>query len=152
MKRENLKKLVSENVKKIMDNPDFNNMDLDSTRLAIRTNILLDSIPVLTGLDKMVDTEMVKYLTEHGAVSEHALIWASIRGHLDIVKYLSLHEADIHALDDLALAKASENGHLDVVKYLIERGANIHARDDYALKRGRKKVVNYLENYLKNLQ
>ena len=47
-----------------------------------------------------------------------ALIWASMKGKLPVVKYLVEHGADINARDNSALRLASENGHSEVVKYL----------------------------------
>lgn len=54
-----------------------------------------------------------------------ALVTASGKNHLPIVRYLIRHGADIHHNDDEALRIASENGHLEIVKYLLKKGANI---------------------------
>jgi ankyrin repeat protein len=50
---------------------------------------------------------------------------AALNGHLEIVKYLVEHGADIHIWEDEALRVASFNGHLEVVKYLLLQGADI---------------------------
>ena len=52
-----------------------------------------------------------------GVDANNALCWASEDGHLDIVKYLVEHGANIHFNN--ALSWALEYGHLDVVKYLV---------------------------------
>ena len=82
--------------------------------------------------------DVVKYLVDHGANvnadDDEALIWASKNGHLDVVEYLVDNGANVNAEDDYALRLASENGHTDIVKYLVDHGANIHTRDDEALR------------------
>ncbi len=78
--------------------------------------------------------DVVKYLVENGAGKINgALVEASSRGELDVVKYLVENGADIHASNDAALRWASEEGQNEVVKYLVENGADIHARNDEAL-------------------
>ncbi len=82
--------------------------------------------------------EVVKYLIEKGANihadNDGALGWASLKGHLDVGRYLVEHGANVHARDDWALRWASRYGHLEVVRYLVEHGADVHADDDYALR------------------
>ena len=79
------------------------------------------------------------------------LQYASIYGHLDIVKYLVEHGSNIHANNDYALRWASYNGYLDVVKYLVEHGANIHAKNDEALRDADERNHFNVFNYLKSL-
>ena len=43
-----------------------------------------------------------------------------MRGHIEVVKYLVEHGADIHAVNEQALRLAKENGHIEIVKYLNE--------------------------------
>ena len=62
------------------------------------------------------------------------LIWASVNGHLEVVKYLVYLGTNIRAKDDYVVRWASKNGRLEVVKHLVSLGANIRARDDYAVK------------------
>jgi ankyrin repeat protein len=64
-----------------------------------------------------------------GVDANNALCWASEDGHLDIVKYLVEHGANIHASNDGLLCLASYHRHLDIVKYLVDQGANIHANN-----------------------
>ena len=59
---------------------------------------------------------------------------AAYNGHLEIVKFLVEHKADIHVNDDLALSYAARKGHLEVVQYLVNQGADIHAKNEWALK------------------
>lgn len=42
---------------------------------------------------------------------------------------------DLHFQDDLALRYAVDRGHVDIVKYLVEHGANILAQNGYCLAR-----------------
>ena len=113
---------------------------------------------------KTGESDIVKYAIDKEGIRymyETALTWASVYGHLQIVKYLVEHGADIHAFDDNVLIAASTNGRYDVVKYLVEKGANIHAKDDAALKSavkyGQLPVIKYLlehsvdREYLKNI-
>ena len=54
-----------------------------------------------------------------------ALNWASAKGHLDVVRLLLEHGADVHARDNYALRWASDNGHLNVVSLLKQYGAKL---------------------------
>lgn len=56
---------------------------------------------------------------------------ACFDGHLDIVKYLTYHSANIHIANkynNTCLMIAAYKGHLDVVAFLLERGANPNER------------------------
>ena len=55
---------------------------------------------------------------------DYAIIWASARGRLRVVKYLALVGADCTADDNCAIRWASRNGHLEVVKYLVSIGVH----------------------------
>ena len=81
---------------------------------------------------------------------DYALRCAADNGHLDVVKYLVEHGADIHAKDDFALFCAVDSGHTDIVKYLAKHGADVHACNDYvadiAAENGHTDVVNYLKS------
>ena len=53
-------------------------------------------------------------------------------GHLEVVKFLIEHGADVHVFNDWALACAAKNGHLEVVKCLenqVKKIANINDTD-----------------------
>ena len=60
-----------------------------------------------------------------------ALIWASIRGHLDVFnRLLDCKEIDVNLQDkygDTALMNASQNGHLDVVNRLLDYNSKNNA-------------------------
>lgn len=66
-----------------------------------------------------------------------ALAIASQDGHLDVVRYLLDHGADVNAhskgkvTDRTALmAAASNDGHPEIVRLLVERGANVNTRGE----------------------
>ena len=83
-----------------------------------------------------------------------ALIYASVNGRLEVVKYLVSQGANIDGKDNddwTALIWASQNGRLEVVKYLASQGAKINAKDDddwtalmRASQNGHLEVVEYL--------
>merc|ERR1712070_877439 len=54
------------------------------------------------------------------------LIWASFKGHVDVVKVLLKHEVDLNQLDNMnrtALQFAKSEGHDEIVKLLEEEPA-----------------------------
>lgn len=82
------------------------------------------------------DTELMKFSLKNGADvnlqdkdGDTALIWASIRGNLDVFRTLIENKADVNAKDKsdrTVLIWASSN---DVVKTLIDNGADVNAKD-----------------------
>lgn len=82
------------------------------------------------------DLKMVIKFISHGAHIDQskALIIASEKGYLNIVKFLIDRGANVNVENGLPLIRSSKNGHFNVVKFLIEKGANIHARDGEAYK------------------
>jgi serine/threonine protein kinase/ankyrin repeat protein len=92
--------------------------------------------------------QLVRLLVKHGAdVNAHdeggctALMWATDRGHVDIVRYLAEEGgADVDAQDEnrqTALVHAVQREHLEIVRCLVqEYGADANVRD----KRGRTAV------------
>ncbi|MDV7104871.1 ankyrin repeat domain-containing protein [Vibrio sp. TH_r3] len=57
-----------------------------------------------------------------------ALMWAANKGHIDIVKLLIEHGADVNSKNrwnGTALSQAAMNGHLNIVKLLIEHDSHI---------------------------
>lgn len=85
-----------------------------------------------------------------------ALMHASIKGYLNIVKILIENGADINMKTNTnALIAAAGFGYLDIVKYLVDHGADVNSELDNgetASKRastfGETEVVNYLNKYL----
>ena len=63
--------------------------------------------------------ELLQYLIENNFITnDKALKYASGNGHLEVVKYLVDHGANVNAEDDEALRYASKNGHKDIVTFL----------------------------------
>ena len=70
---------------------------------------------------------------EEGA-GETPLMFACQGGHLDIVKLLIEHGANVNTLDfdgDTALAHAARKGENKIVKFLIDAGADVNVRNRY---------------------
>ena len=68
--------------------------------------------------------DLTKYKDNGGYYALHE---AALKGHLEIVKLLTDHGAQVNVRaenGDTPLHDASENGHLSVVKFLLERGAD----------------------------
>ena len=80
---------------------------------------------------------------------DRPLIYASMNGQLELVKYLIKEQgANIILDENKALRTASCYGHLEIVKYLIENGADVHSFNDQALRYasgyGHLEIVKYL--------
>ena len=73
-------------------------------------------------------------LIQHGAdvhvEDDHALLVASLGGHVDVVALLIQHGANVNPQTESALQHASLNGHTDVVALLIQHGATTLAEVD----------------------
>lgn len=65
--------------------------------------------------------------TDH--CGESALIKASLKGYLEIVKYLISKGADMNLGNYTALIWASIEGHLEIVKVLVEAGADLNIKE-----------------------
>jgi ankyrin repeat protein len=83
-----------------------------------------------------------------------ALHWASLSGHMEIVKALVSQGADPSALDNCgrtALHLAATRGHVDVVELLLAANCDIHAVDDFghtALERATTKGHTQISNMI----
>lgn len=75
-----------------------------------------------------------------------ALMLAAQSGHLSIVEYLAIHDADINAKPKFPgispLSAAVRNDRMEVAEYLIRHGAKIAAKDDYG-----KQALHYAAEY-----
>ena len=78
--------------------------------------------------------DMVKLLIENGAIIDYsnytnqtALICACTMGHLEIVKYLFIHNPTV--LLDRAFYISAYNGHLDICKLFVERATHVGGGD-----------------------
>lgn len=81
-------------------------------------------------------TTVLNLMLEREAVQElrdRALLSASLKGDLAVVKVLLDLGANVHATDNAALIAAADEGHVDVVRALLDSGADIHANHDSAL-------------------
>jgi len=96
--------------------------------------------------------DAVKWLVAHGmdvtAENNYALKRASGNGHLEVVKYLIANGADVRANDNYALIRSIENGHLEVVKWLVSQGADVTANNNYALKRATRNEHTEIVNWI----
>ncbi|KAH9955976.1 ankyrin repeat-containing domain protein [Lactifluus volemus] len=82
---------------------------------------------------------------------------ASLSGHLEVVRLLLDHGADVNATKQdhrRSLHLASSSGYPEIVKLLLERGADIHVLDDdgrtpsqEASRRGYRRIVKLLSEY-----
>lgn len=92
-----------------------------------------DAIDRLEVLAKNKQLSEINQKDEDGLALVH---WASDRGHVNMVKWLVNHNADVNITDlegQTALHYASSCGHLGVVKVLLEKGALPSIRDKEGL-------------------
>lgn len=112
--------------------------------------------------------EAIKILNQLGSDINHKdnkgltpLHWAASQDKLFAIKFLLTRGADINALANngtTPLHWAADNGKLDALKLLIEKGADLDLKDingltviDYARKLGSDNIIEFLENYRKEL-
>lgn len=80
--------------------------------------------------------------------SDEMLFFGSVRGLLDVVKYLIIHGVNVHVNDEKALFLAVLYKHLDVVVYLHENGAVINQKVlKISVKKGDNDIINYLNEH-----
>lgn len=81
--------------------------------------------------------EIVELLIKHKAkVTGDALIKASSKGNVNIIRSLVEHGADVNYKETLGyfpLMEAAACGHFDAVKYLVEHGAKINEQPKYGV-------------------
>ncbi|KAJ3083209.1 hypothetical protein HK102_001188 [Quaeritorhiza haematococci] len=97
----------------------------------------------MMGFLPALDSEGVMHAYDHAA-----LVPASAKGHVEIVRVLLAAGSDVHAKNDAALRLASINGNVEVVRVLLDAGADVHADNDgalgYASAKGHVEVVRIL--------
>ena len=87
--------------------------------------------------------------------NDYALLWASMNGHLDVVKILIESGIDLHALNEsgyiLLQCIINFNGSFETIKLLLEHGADIHKYNNdiliVASKDGHSEIMNLLLDY-----
>jgi ankyrin repeat protein len=103
-----------------------------------KNQILNNKITITININDTIPSHLIKFINiiikNDGDIHYYVLEWASSNGHLDVVKCLIAHGADVHSENDVALQCAASNGNLDVVEFLIAHGADIHVNNDYALR------------------
>ena len=82
------------------------------------------TLGIREGYEKIVQLFDLNQLSQKQL--DEALFWPAGLGHLNIIKYLKEHGANIHIDHDWALVLATNHGHLPVVAYLVENGADIN--------------------------
>jgi Ankyrin repeats (3 copies) len=123
-----LEYLIKQNTKTIIRYNDLLILAIENNRLNI--------VNYLLGLD--IDIIVV--------VMNYALFLSMKYYHIDIVKCLLEHGADIHVENDYILRSSAENGRLDDVKYFIEHGADINTIKYLAS--STKEIHSYIVDYL----
>lgn len=121
-----------------------------------------DGITVLHCAAENGDTEVVRFLIEHGAdisaedivLSRSAIHFAAENGNLDCIKYLTEKEANLLDQDiygATALDYAARSGHLEAVKYLVDKKIDYTVKDSrgwtvmhYAACGGNVDIIKYL--------
>ena len=102
------------------------------------------------GLEEYKQDPLLKKENRH----DHPLYWASLSGHLDIVKLLVSSKGLVNLPNCMlatALHGAAVNGHLHIIEYLLHKHADINAKDIFnatplimAAQYGHPYVVEYL--------
>ena|ERR1022692_1754630 len=92
----------------------------------------------LTAADGHHDIKTVQALLAAGADvhawNDHALLWAAVRGHTEMVKVLNAAGGEVHTNNDWALCIAAQHGHIETVQMLLAAHADVHAHSDWALR------------------
>lgn len=119
----------------------------------------------LAKIKQLVEQQGVDVNAQYSSTGGTALMYASLRGHLEIVKYLISKGADVNAKNDNGLtalmAASGDKGKLEIIKALVEgkggllsvfsKGADVNAQDDNgetalmrACANGKLEIVKYL--------
>jgi len=96
------------------------------------TQEYLDWYSTLTKQQQMSE-ERFPYIWNVHIWNDRPVREAASKGHLEIVKILHEHKADIFACENDALKFAAIKGHVPVVEYLLKQKADINVLDDYGI-------------------
>ena len=84
-----------------------------------------------------------------------ALMYASVKGHIEIVRMLLQYTVDVDALNNYngtALMLASINGHIEIIQLLIQHGANPNINNNKAIQRAKNdNIRKILTDYQNNI-
>lgn len=163
-----LEKEEIERIENVVNKKDMNGMiEILSKDISIINGDILSWLARFNwkeGVEFIIDTFFLSenYINRKDYDGFTALMYASQRGHIEVVESLVNRGADIEATDNnkgTALMHASHWGHSKVVKYLVSKGANIEAKDEngqtallHASFRGRLKIVKYLVSKGANIE
>lgn len=70
---------------------------------------------------------LVEKWTNVNVKNNHIIILTSMNGHIDIIRYLTKSDIDVHMNMTVVHDICFQNRHIEVVKYLVENGSNVHS-------------------------
>jgi ankyrin repeat protein len=125
----------------------------DATQALIK---VLESDQQTSDFEKLIDAEGVDVNATDNE-GDTALMWASLYGHVDIVKKLLEKKVNVNKVNnkgDTALIVASMSGYADIVKLLLDAGVEMYVKNNeektalvYASEQKHADVVQLLEEY-----
>jgi len=149
-----IRKINIKNKERYLRTGSFGRLDYIIITLKLGVKIQSDDFNTAARNGKL---NVVTFLINEGIFNVHlqddyALRYASLNGHIDVVKYLIEKGAYVDTMENFALRWASYYGHLDVVKLLVENGANIYVRNKEPIRNAKDndhlEVFNYLLSLL----
>lgn len=93
---------------------------------------------------------IVEILLEKGAnISNDIIYYAASGGCVDMLRMFRMRNISLD--NDDAICAAVEEGHINALKYLVKHGANIHARNDWPERYARKHKMTSIIEYIDSL-